>query len=238
MAEVHPIIAGADRYSINVSIIVTEPLGIRKIRVFDQFGVDILSVEMGCELNATVNTGFFLRGRCPFQVEVTACENGIVTLTSPLFSADPEAEVPMPCSPLMCHENRICRERQNLLIIQRNLIDRMCEQIRRYRANERMYMALMALFYALAFLFAALAVGLSFIPYFGLLFALLFGVLAATALALAIIYNERLNRVRDARHIQEIEMDEARIRFDDIVREILANCCHECIDVDLGQPRC
>lgn len=237
MAEVHPIISGADRYSISVDLIIREPLGIMKVRVFDQFGVDILSRDLGCETSAVVHTDFFARGRCPFQVEVTACGGGPVTVTSPLFSPDPRADVPMPCDPLMCEENEICRERQNQVLLQRNLIDRMCAIMARYRARERELMMMMTIYYAIAFVLFALAIGFSSVPYFAVL-AIVFVAAGAAALGLALYYNYLLNETRKARQQQEREMEEARIRFDDLVREVMANCCAGCIDVDLTQPRC
>ncbi len=238
MADVNVFIADADRYSIDVNIIVREPLGVQKVRAIDRFGIDIISAEFGCENPALFRTGSFSRERCPFQVEVTSCHDGPITLTGPLFSPDPRAEVPMPCDPLMCHETAECTSRQNLLVTQRNLILRMCEILRFNRERKAHYLRMMAMYYSIAFVLAALALGFASVPIYGTIIAVILGVAAAGFLGLAIFYNHRYNQAQNAIFIQEQELIEARIRFDDIVREVFANCCPSCIVVDVVQPRC
>lgn len=237
MPVIHPIISAADRYSIVLNIMIQEPLGLRKVRLIDRFGIDILSREFACEPSVLLATEAILRERCPFQVEVTDCNEG-VSLSIPYFSPEPGVAHGMPCSPLMCEERADCRDRQNTLIRQRNLLLNMCARLAQYNAKIRELITLMAIFYVLAAVFAVVAAAIAGIPYFGIVLAPAFAILAAMALAMALFFNYHLNRVRNFRDTQLREMDEARIRFMDIVDEILANCCTECITVDLTLPSC
>lgn len=114
----------------------------------------------------------------------------------------------------------------------------MCDLVSRYRSKIRELLTLMLTFYTIAFVLAAAAIAVAFIPYAGPIIAAGLAVLAATALGLAILFNYHLNNVRKFLDEQLREMDEAKIRFTDIVDEIIANCCSGCIDVDLELPRC
>jgi O-antigen/teichoic acid export membrane protein len=96
----------------------------------------------------------------------------------------------------------------------------------------------MFIFYTIAALLAAAALTVAFIPYVGPIVAAGLAALAAVSLGLAIFFNYHLNNVRKFLDEQLREMDEAKIRFTDIVDEIIANCCSGCIDVNLELPRC
>ena len=210
MPDIHAIISDADRYNIVVTIVVRDPEGVRKVRLIDRFGADIGSRDGDCT----------------------------VTISNPYFSPEPNASSPMPCSPVMCEERSTCRDKQNELIRQRNLILLMCERVNRYRSKIRELLTLMLTFYTIAFVLAAAAIAVAFIPYAGPIIAAGLAALAAGALGLAIFFNYHLNNVRKFLDEQLREMDEAKIRFTDIVDEIIANCCSGCIDVNLELPRC
>lgn len=238
MPDIHAIISDADRYNIVVTIVVRDPEGVRKARLIDRFGADIGSRDGDCTDTLIYVTDAIPRGRCPFQVEVTTCNSGMVTISNPYFSPEPGASSPMPCSPVMCEERSTCRDKQNELIRQRNLIISMCDLVSRYRSKIRELLTLMLTFYTIAFVLAATALAVAFIPYAGPIIAAGLAALAAVALGLAIFFNYHLNNVRKFLDEQLREMDEAKIRFTDIVDEIIANCCSGCIDVNLELPRC
>lgn len=238
MPDIRPMITAADRYSIVVAFSIRDPAGIQKVRIIDIDGIEISSADFPCPDGVFYEPPPINRSRCPVRVETTICLDNVTFVSPPYYSPLPDADHPLPCSAVMCEDDTDCIEAQSLLTRQRNLLDSMCERLRSIQNAVDHAYRMMTLFYALAAAMAALAIALSFIPFYGWIVGGTAALMAALLLVFALLWNERVNRYRRWLDEQHKEMEEARIRFTDIVDEVTANCCRDCITTDLTMPVC